>query len=278
MYQNKVAWITGASSGIGEQTAYRLSAMGAKLILSARNEIQLLRVAGNCKPGTLIKILKMDLNDQESLSDRCSEAWNSFGHIDYLFNIAGIGHRDFALKTDMSVDRKVMQINYFGTVEISKHIIANMIEQGGGHVVVTSSLSGKFGVPLLSAYSASKHALHGFFECLRAEVLKDNIKITIVIPGLIKTDLVPNALTGDGNLFGRNLEVQEKGFPADKCAEEILKAVAKEKEEAFIGGIDGASLIFKRFFPNLFSRTMRNHPVKRLRKFKSSLTLSKKKA
>jgi short-subunit dehydrogenase len=275
-YKNKVAWVTGASSGIGEHTAYLLSAMGAKLILSARNEIQLMRVAENCKPGTLIKILKMDLNDQESLPAKCNEAWDSFGHIDYLFNIAGIGQRDFALKTDMSVDRKIMQTNYFGTVEISKLVIARMIQQGGGHVIVTSSLSGKYGIPLLSAYSASKHALHGFFESIRGEIFKDNIRITIVIPGLIRTEIIRNALTGEGNLYGKNLDIQEKGLPAAECADRLLKAVAKGKEEVFIGGSEGTSLLLNRLFPGLFSGIMRNHPVKKLRNLKSSLFFRKK--
>lgn len=275
-YQDKVAWVTGASSGIGEQTAYQLSAMGAKLILSARNEIQLMRVAENCRPGTMIKILRMDLNDQESLPAKCNEAWESFGHIDYLFNIAGIAHRDLALKTEMSVDRKIMQINYFGTVEISKLIIARMVDKGGGHVTATSSLSGKYGIPLLSAYSASKHALHGFFESIRGEILKDNIRITIVIPGLIKTDIIRNAMTGEGKLYGKTLEIQEKGLPATECADRLLKAVAKGKEEVFIGGSDGISLLLNRFFPGLLSGIMRNHPVKKLRKLKSSLLFSKK--
>ncbi len=270
-YQNKVAWVTGASSGIGEQTAYSLSVLGAKLILSGRNEERLKAVAENCKSGTLIKILTMDQNDRESLHGKCREAWDYFSRIDYLFNIAGIGHRDFALKTDMSVDRSIMQINYFGTVEISKLVVSRMIEQGGGHVIVTSSLSGKYGVPLLSAYSASKHALHGFFESMRGEIIKDNIRITIAVPGLIKTNLIQNALTGDGKLYGRNLEIQEKGLSAAECAERLVKAVAREKEEVFIGGSEGMTLIFNRFFPSLFSKIIMNHPVKKLKKLKSSL-------
>lgn len=270
-YQDKVAWVTGASSGIGEQTAYRLSELGAKLIISARNEDRLNTVAENCNPGSSIKILKLDLNDQESLTGKCSQAWDYFNRIDYLFNIAGVGHRDFALKTDMNVDRSIMQVNYFGTIEISKFVISRMIEQGGGHVIVTSSLSGKYGVPLLSAYSASKHALHGFFESLRGEILRNNVRITIAIPGLIKTEIIQNALTGDGKLYGRNLQIQDKGLSAAKCAGRLLKAVAKEKDEVFIGNSEGLTLLLNRLFPGLFSKMIMNHPVKKLKKLKSSL-------
>jgi short-subunit dehydrogenase len=143
-----------------------------------------------------------------------------------------------------------------------------MIKQGGGQIVVTSSLSGKYGVPLLSAYSASKHALHGFFESLRAEIHKENIKITIVIPGFVKTSISENALTGDGSQFGKMLEVNEKGISAELCAGKILDAVAKGKEEVFVGGTESFTLLMSRLFPVTFSRFIRNHPMKKLRRVK----------
>lgn len=267
-YENKVVWITGASSGIGEQAAYQLNALGARLILSSRNEEQLLISAKKCKTNSPVSILPIDLNEQQSLSQKCREALEVFGHIDFLFNIAGIAHRDLALNTDISIDKKIMQINYFGTIELTKLIIPSMIEHGGGHILVTSSLSGKYGIPMLSAYAASKHALHGFFSSLRGEVMNNNIKITIVIPGLINTGIIENALTGDGSVYGKNLKIQDKGISADKCARKIIEAVAKEKEEVFIGGKEGVSLFMNRLFPGSFSGIIRNHPVKKLRDLK----------
>ena len=267
-YENKVVWITGASSGIGEQAAYQLNALGARLILSSRNEEQLLISAKKCKTNSPVSILPIDLNEQQSLSQKSREALEVFGHIDFLFNIAGVAHRDLALNTDISIDKKIMQINYFGTIELTKLIIPSMIEHGGGHILVTSSLSGKYGIPMLSPYAASKHALHGFFSSLRGEVLKKNIKITIVIPGLINTGIIENALTGDGSVYGKNLKIQGKGISADDCAKKIIEAVAKEKEEVFIGGKEGVSLLMNRLFPGSFSGIIRNHPVKKLRDLK----------
>lgn len=267
-YENKVVWITGASSGIGEQTAYQLNAIGARLIISSRNEEHLLITAKKCKTNSPVSLLPIDLNEHQSLRQKSREALEVFGHIDFLFNIAGVAHRDLALNTDISIDKKIMQINYFGTIELTKLIIPSMIEHGGGHILVTSSLSGKYGIPMLSAYAASKHALQGFFNSLRGEVLNNNIKITIVIPGLINTGIIENALTGDGSVFGKNLKIQDKGYPADVCAKRIIEAVAKEKEEVFIGGKEGVSLLMNRLFPGSFSGIIRNHPVKKLRDIK----------
>ena len=267
-YENKVVWITGASSGIGEQAVYLLNALGSRLILSSRNEEQLLITAKRCNTNTPVRILPFDLNEHQTLRQKCREALEFFGRIDFFFNIAGIAHRDLALNTDISIDKKIMQINYFGTIELTKLIIPSMIEHGGGHILVTSSLSGKYGIPMLSAYAASKHALHGFFSSLRGEVLKKNIKITIVIPGLINTGIIENALTGDGSVYGKNLKIQDKGYPADVCAKKIIEAVGNEKEEVFIGGAEGVSLFMNRLFPELFSGIISNHPVKKLRKLK----------
>lgn len=268
-YENKVVWITGASSGIGEQLVYQLSALGAKLIISSRNEVRLNEIARKCNNGLQKRIIPLDLNESKSIPEKCNEAISANGHIDYLFNVAGVGHRDFALNTSLEVDRKIMQVNYFGTVELSKIVLAEMMKRREGHIVVTSSLSGKFGVPMLSAYSASKHALHGFFDSLRAEIKNDDIKITIIIPGFVKTEINQNAITGDGTLYGKSLKVQEEGYPADKCASKIVEAVALEKEEVFIGGNEKLSLLLNRLSPHLFSEIISNHPVKKLRKIKS---------
>lgn len=275
-YKNKIVWLTGASTGIGEQLAYQLSALGAKLILSSRNEKLLETVAQKCESVSNVKILPLDLNNQESFKEKCQKALSLFGKIDYLFNISGVAHRDFALNTNMNVDRKLMQINYFGAIEITKLIMSDMIRQGGGQIVVASSLSGKYGVPLLTAYSASKHALHGFFDSLRAEIKKENIKITIVIPGFIKTHIIQNALTGDGSPYGKKLEIQDNGMPADVCAKKILIAVAKGKDEVIIGGAERFTVLFNRLFPHTFSKFISNHPMKKFIRLKSFLMPVKK--
>lgn len=276
IFYNKVVWLTGASSGIGEQLAYKLNSFGAKLIISSRDVNKLEAVALKCNMDNPPMILPLDLFNQKSLHEKCRKAFEIFGSIDFLFNIAGVAHRDFALNTDSETDRKIMQVNYFGTIELSKFVITKMLKQGNGHVVVISSMSGKYGVPLLSAYSASKHALHGFFDSLRSEISEKNVKITIIIPGFIKTSITENALKGDGTLYGKMLKVQDKGMPSEDCAGKILTAVSKGKKEVFIGGNERFTIFLNRLFPGYTSKFIGNHPLKRLRKLKQLFIFWKK--
>jgi dehydrogenase/reductase SDR family member 7B len=164
--------------------------------------------------------------------------------------------------TPLHLDQQIMATNYFGPVALTKALLPSMLQRRSGCFVVVSSLSGKYGVPQLSAYSAAKHALHGSFECLRAEVHDQGIQITIVIPGFVRTPILENALKGDGGRYGKTLPAYERGMDPDVCATRILRAVARRKEEALIGGWELSSLYLKRFFPTLLSVVVRNHPVK----------------
>jgi dehydrogenase/reductase SDR family protein 7B len=181
--KNKVVWITGASSGIGEQLVYAYSKQGAKLIISSRNRDELFRVKGNCKTPALVHVLSLDLENTASLPAKATDALRIFGNIDLLINCGGVSQRAFALDTSTATEQKIMNTNFWGTVALSKGVLPSMISQGGGHVVCISSLTGKFGTPYRSAYSASKHALHGYFDSLRSEVYKQKIDITLVCPG-----------------------------------------------------------------------------------------------
>ncbi|MCB0587384.1 MAG: SDR family oxidoreductase [Phaeodactylibacter sp.] len=275
-FKNKVFWITGASSGIGEYLSYTLHSSGARLILSARNEVHLHKVKENCGEGADVALLPLDLQELDTLPAKAEEALATFGHIDYLVNNAGIAMRDFALNTSLAVDRKLMAINYLGPIVLTKAVLPHMIRQGEGHIVITSSLSGKFGIPRSAAYSAPKHALHGFFDSLRAEVYHQNIRITIVIPGVIKTDITVNALKGDGSKYKKMDKVQLDGISAKKCAEQMAKAIAQEKEEVFVGGKEGFALLIRQFFPRLFYRLLRNHPVKKLRRLRERFSFNQR--
>lgn len=265
-FSHKIIWITGASSGIGEALVYAFNREGARIIISARNEQALLKVKANCNNSQHIQILPLDLSLTETLDSKVEEAISFFGSINILINNAGIAQNALAANTNEQVDRKIMEVNYFGPVILAKKLLPHFLEIGEGHLVVVSSLSGKFGVPRLSSYSASKHALHGFFNSLRTEVHKHNIKVTILVPGYIKTPIAQNALSGEGELSGNSVEVLERGMDAEKCAVEMLHAIYKKKEEAYIGNKEILSVYFYRWFPALFNKIIRNHPVKRLRK------------
>jgi dehydrogenase/reductase SDR family member 7B len=268
-FLNKVVWITGASSGIGEALAYRFSDLGAFLILSARNEDNLKMVNDNLSmnPGAA-KILPMDLEDLMHLPIKVQQALSMYGRIDYLINNAGLAVRDYALATDIKIDQKLMNVNYFGPVMLTKCLLPYLVDQGSGHIVVMSSLSGKYGVPKTAAYAAPKHALHGFFETLRSEIAHTGVYITIIVPGIIETAITTHAVTGEGNLFGKLEKTFQSAYPVDKAAGKIIKAILKKKEEVFVGGSEGITLFINRFSPWLLRRIIRNHPLKWLRKLK----------
>lgn len=263
----KVIWITGASSGIGEALSYELARQGARLILSARRKDQLERVKGNCVPTSQpsVRVLPLDLEKPETLKLSTEAAIQLFGHIDILVNNGGISQRSFAKDTLIEVDRRIMEVNYFGAVALTKYLLAHFLKRGKGHFVTVSSVTGIFGTPYRSGYAASKHALHGFFDSLRAELyrdVKDNIAVTMICPGFIKTPITLSAVTGDGTPLGKMDDAQYKGKPPEWCAAKIADAIRSKKEEVYIGGKEVLGVKFKRLFPRLFSRYIRNAAVR----------------
>jgi short-subunit dehydrogenase len=261
-FQNKVAWITGASSGIGEALTYALHNKGAKLILSSRRKEKLERVQQNCSGDTSdIHILPLDLSEPDALCEKASQALDIYGHVDYLFNNGGVSQRSMVKDTNMEVVRKVMEINFFGSVALTKAVLPSMLDRQSGHIVVTSSVMGKIGTRLRSTYAASKHALHGYFDCLRQEVYDDNINISLVCPGFIKTDVTKNALEGDGRKHNKMSPGQAKGMAPEKLAQKLLPKIAKQKEEIYIGGAEIWVVYLKRFFPRLLNKMLRRLKV-----------------
>ena len=261
-FSNKVVWITGASSGIGKALAIELSSSGAKLILSSRKEAVLEEVKGLCNNPESITILPLDLEKHESLNTKVKEAIKCFGKIDILVNNGGISQRSFAKDTDISVDKRLMNINYLGTVALTKALLPHFNNRKSGQFVVTTSIVGRIGTPLRSTYAASKHALHGFFDSLRAEHYKDNIKVTLVCPGFVTTNVSKNALTGDGTPQAKMDTATANGIKPDRFAKLMAKAIYKQKEEVHIAGVKEKSAIYaKRFFPKLLSVMIRKLSV-----------------
>lgn len=261
-FKDKVIWITGASSGIGEALTYALNRRGARLILSSRRKEALERVKSNCRQNiSHVHILPLDLEETDSLGGKAETALKIYGHIDYLFNNGGISQRSEASETQLEVLRRVMEINFFGAVTLTKAVLPSMIERQSGHVVVTSSVMGKFGTRLRSSYAASKHALHGYFDCLRQEVFDDGIDVTLVCPGFIKTDVTINMLEADGSKHGKMGEGQKSGMPADKFAEKLLPKIEKRKQEIYIGGKEILGVYLKRLMPTIFYKLLQKVEV-----------------
>jgi short-subunit dehydrogenase len=255
---NKVIWITGASSGIGEALAYACAAEGAKLVLSARREDELKRVAEACKlKSENILVLPLDLEHTENINEQVARVTGKFGRIDILVNNSGMGHRTKAINTSGDIDRRVMEVNFFGTINLSKAVAKVMQQQKSGKIAVITSIMGKYGMPLYSTYAASKHALYGYFESMRHELYKDNIKVLIIAPGFINTDVSTKLLMEDGKPYGVKSEAQEKGMKAADCARGIVNALKSNREHKFIGGYEIFSVYVKQFFPKLFYWLMR---------------------
>ncbi len=264
---NKVIWITGASSGIGEALVYELIKHKTKLILSARRKEELERVKGNC-PGAAqanIRILPLDLSEPTTLKLCVQAAIQLFGHVDVLINNGGISQRSLAKDTLMEVDRKLMEVDYFGTVALSKYLLTHFLVRKSGHFVVVSSVMGMIGTPYRTGYAAAKHALHGFFDSLRAELWKEskNIFVTLVCPGWINTNLSIVALMGDGSPQNKKDDTHQKGMSPTVFAKKLIRAIGNKKREVYIGGTKEVLAIYlNRFVPGLFAKIVRNAKVK----------------
>ncbi|MCH7398420.1 SDR family oxidoreductase [Belliella sp. DSM 107340] len=260
--KENVVWITGASSGIGEALVYQFEKSNYKVIISSRKKEGLELVKAKTKNPNNIFVLPFDLSKNESFDTLASEAIAAFGHVDILINNGGISQRSLAIDTKLEVDRKIMEVNYFGTIALSKAILPHFISRKKGHFGVVSSLVGKFGSPYRSSYAGAKHALHGFFDSLRAENYKENIKVTMICPGFIKTNVSMNALTGDGSPLNEMDAAQDKGMTPEACAKAIKKGIETGKLEILIGGKETIAVYIKRLFPKIFAKIIQKAKVR----------------
>jgi len=259
--KNKTIWITGASSGIGEALVQLLSKEEVNLIISARRVSELERVKLANEQKAKIEILPLDLEKSEELKSKADQAISFFGHVDILINNGGVSQRSMALDTELAIDRKIMDINYFGTIALTRAIVPHMLTRGSGQIAIVTSLTGKFGTPWRSGYAASKHALHGFFDSMRAELEDKGVKFTLLAPGFIGTKLSQVALKGDGSPNGSVDETHKRGIPPEVCAQKMLKAIKKEKREVYIGK-EAYAVYVKRFFPGIFAKLIKTAKVR----------------
>lgn len=258
-FANQVVWITGASSGIGEALAVAFSKAGAKLVLSARRQDELQRVAAQCGRAELL-VLPMDLSRSETFDELTARVIARFGRVGVVVHNGGISQRSWVKDTAMDVHRRIMEVNYFGAVALTRAVLPSMLTAKQGQFVVISSVMGKVGTPLRSAYAASKHALHGFFDCLRAEVTKEGLTVTMICPGYIATNVSKNALTADGTPTNKTGDDIANGLDPAIAARQILSAIAQRKSDAYVGklGKDRLALTLQRFLPSVLERLVQN--------------------
>jgi dehydrogenase/reductase SDR family protein 7 len=253
----KVIWVTGASSGIGEALALALAKIeGTRLILSSRNLANLENLKAQISRPEDVKLLPLDLEAPSSLEQVAAHAIRLFGQVDILINNAGISQRSLIADTRMEVYRTLMEVNYFGTIALTKALLPHFVSRRQGHFVTVTSLMGIFGSPLRSGYCAAKHALHGFFDVLRQEHEKDGIRVTLICPGFVATNVAKNALIADGRMQKSDDQATAAGMHPDIFAGKMLKAVSRGRHEAYIGGREVAGVYLKRFIPKLLHKVI----------------------
>jgi len=253
-FQNKVIWITGASSGIGEELAIQLARAGAKLILSSRNEEKLHDIQEKLENHNQHCVVPLDLANLSNLSEITAELLEIYERIDILINNGGVSQRASANDTTMEVNRQLMEVNFFGNIALAKAVLPIFRAQGAGQFLVVSSIAGKFGFHLRSIYSASKTALVGYYESLAMEEAANGICVTIAFPGKINTPISQSALTAQGTAHGQMDRNQSSGMAVCECVAQMLSALEKKKREVLIGRKELLAVYLKRFLPKLFWR------------------------
>ncbi len=257
-FMNKVVWITGASSGIGEALAYAFAKQGARLIVSARRKEELDRVKKQCLlPDKDVFVLPMDVADASSIANKADEAIRHFGGVDVLINNAGVSHWTKVKDLSMDVIRQIMEVNFFGGAALTRAVLPSMLERKQGSIVVISSVLGKMPVRKQAAYVASKHALQGYYDTLRMETAGDGIHVMLVCPGFVRTNVAKNSLNREGKPINQDNERIQKGLDPADVADSILKGIEQAKTELIIAGKPERTAIWlKRMFPGYFTRFM----------------------
>jgi short-subunit dehydrogenase len=232
----KTIWITGASSGVGEGMAKVFHREGAAIIISGRRQAELERVRAACTAGPGgVHVVAFDITDAAAREVAAQQVLERFPRLDVLVNNAGIGQRSALIDTLPEVERRIMEVDFFAPVALTKLVLPRMIAQGGGHFVVTSSVAGKHAVPHHSAYCAAKHALHGYFDTLRVEHFDDHIDVTLLVIAGIKSNVFRHALRGDGSEYGTSDWDDGNGISAEDCAERVVEGLVNREHEIVIG-------------------------------------------
>lgn len=253
-------WVTGASSGIGAALARALVREGARVVVSARRVDRLEALRDAALEGA-VAIVRLDQSEPAGAIEAARAAVAAFGGLDTVILNGGVSQRSLALETTLEVDRRLMTVNYLATVALAKAVLPALLEQPQAQLVIISSVVGRVGSPYRSGYAGSKHALHGFFDSLRAE-LPPRVAVTLVCPGFVRTDVSVNALTADGSPLGTMDQAQAEGMPVDVFVARALHAIRARRREVTIGGREAWAVWLQRLAPGLLTRLLRNARVR----------------
>jgi short-subunit dehydrogenase len=260
-FVNKTIWVTGASSGIGQEAAIQLSAEAKRLVLSGRNVEQLEAVRKLCFNSDKHLVVPFDLASIDDPTALVEDVWLQSGGIDVLLNSGGISQRSLAMDCVEAVDRRLMEVNFFGTVALTKALVKKLLTKPAVHrgdVITISSVSGKIGAPMRAGYCASKHAVVGYMDCLRAELSDSGVGVAVVSPGWVKTAIAENALDSDGSQYNRKDRDTENGIAVGDFVSTMLKKLKKGRQDIVIAkGKANFGFHFHRFFPELYHRLLK---------------------
>ncbi len=233
MFEGQVVWVTGASSGIGAAFAEAVAAKGAHVVLSGRRADALEAVAGRLPTDSLV--LPFEATDWAALPDAVARAAGWRGGIDMLVNNAGISQRSLAVDTRPEVYRQILDVDLLAPIWLTQLVLPLMVERRAGHIVAISSVAGRVGAVLRTAYCAAKHGLIGYSDSLRAEVEQAyGIRVTTVLPGSVRTMVAANALQADGTPRGESDVNIDAGMPAAECVRQILAGIADGRREIVV--------------------------------------------
>lgn len=261
MYEGKVVWITGASSGIGEALAHEFARQGARLVLSARRQDALEKVCNRCVAPEQHLVLPLDMGDSDALPAAVQDVLAKCGRIDVLINNAGISQRSLVKDTSLAVDRRIMEVDFFGPVALTKAVLPHMLAAGSGQLVAVSSIVGLVATPYRSAYAAAKHAIVGFYDALRAEVHDAGLQVAVVFPGFVRTNVSVAALEGDGAAHGVVDEKIASAMAPEEFAAKAVAALARGEERIIIAGREKLAVWLGRLSPSLLARAIRKVKV-----------------
>lgn len=262
IFKDKVVIITGATSGIGEACAEVFGREGAKIAITGRNPQKLEQTTTKLR-SQHIEVLSI-LADAGSEADNqriASETLAHYGRIDILINNAGISMRALFQDLDLEVFRKVMDTNFWGTVYATKFCLPAILESKGS-IIGISSINGYRGTPARTAYTASKHAMNGFFEALRTEVMKKGVHVLVVAPGFTSSNIRNTALTADGSSQGESPRDESKMMSSEEVAKHILKAVLKRKRDLVLTGQGKLAVFMNKWMPGIMDGIVYNQMAK----------------
>lgn len=278
--KDKVVWITGASSGIGASLALQLNALGAKVIASARRSERLIELKINCSYPDHFITLPLDITDPASIENAMAQV-KLCDQLDLVIHNAGISQKGLVIENSMDIDRKIMETNFFGTIALTKAIMPIYLKQGYGWFGIVSSFAGVMGIPGRSAYAASKHALHGFFQSLEAENIDCKLQMSYILPGFINTAITAKGLCGNGQPYGKVETSHQLGLTANQCAQNIIKGLLKNKKRIVVGKMEVLLLTIHRISPRLGHYIIKSHPMRKMRhitsRFKSVFNMRQNK-